>query len=153
MVVPGHKLRLGRHESRDESTHQIQSPPVAGVSERVSSNEREESDWSTVEGRTRGRASTLSTARISWQTSPTELPSNQLSKRERIPIAPHTRVREQNYRICEQRRAQFLFTHRTGLNPRWFHYISHIFLKSSCENPFTPNLEREQSTRNHNTKR
>ena len=126
-------MRLGRHESRDESTHH--SPPVAGVSERGSSNEREESDWSTVEGRTRGRASTLSTARISWQTSPTEFPSNQLSKRERIPIAPHTRVREQNYRICEQRRAQFLFTHRTGLNPRGF-------LKFSCENPFTPNLER-----------
>ena len=124
------------------SPHQKQSPLVAGVSERGSSNEREESDLSTVEGRTRWRASTLSTARISLANFPHKFPSNQLSKRERIPIAPHTRVREQNYRICEQRRAQFLFTQRTGLNPRWFHHISHFFLKFSCENPFTPNLER-----------
>ena len=123
------------------SPHQIQSLPISGVSERGPSNEREESDGATEEAYQRASVHSISSntllANFSLRTS-----VQSVSKRERIPIAPHTRVREQNYRICEQRRAQFLFTHRTGLNPRWFHHISHIFLKFSCKNPFTPNLER-----------
>ena len=118
------------------SPRQIQSLPMSGVSERR--RERR--------GHRRGAYQRASVHSISSNTLLANFSLRtsvqSVSKRERIPIAPHTRVREQNYRICEQRRAQFLFTQRTGLNPRWFHHISHFFLKFSCENPFTPNLER-----------